>query len=270
MAMAYSLLGPYSGSPQAEFIPKARAAALKALQLDESLPEAHTALALIVENYDWDWQTAEKEFRRAIQLNPNYATAHQWFAEYLTWRGRFDEALQESERARQLDPLSLIIAADNGAILYFSRDYDRAIQKFGSVLEMDPNLSRAHLIYAAYVEKQMYPNAIRDIETNRPVFAAPGYWAALAYVYGRSGQRPPAQRALSELERLSRRERVDPIVFAQAYAGMKENDRALEYLEKAFAEHSNEIVTLKVSPAYDPLRSDPRFQDLLHRVGLDK
>ena len=270
MAMAYTLLGPYSGAPQAEFIPRARAAALKALELDESLPEAHTALALIVENYDWDWQTAEKEFRRAIQLNPNYATAHQWYAEYLMWRGRFEEALAESERARQLDPLSLIISADNGAILYFSRDYDRAIEKFGSVLEMDPSVARAHLIDAAYVEKQMYSNAIRDIQANRSVFAEPGYWAALAYVYGRSGQRVPAERALNELQRLDRREQVDPMTFAQAYAGMKENDHALAWLERAFAQHSHEMVTLKVAPAFDPLRGDPRFQDLLHRVRLDR
>src|SRR5579871_1025276 len=116
LADSYALMGGYSGVPQAHFAQKARAAALRALEIDEALPEAHTALALIVENYDWDWQTAEKEYRRAIELNPNYATAHHWYAEYLTWRGRFDEALQESERARQLDPLSLIITADEGAI----------------------------------------------------------------------------------------------------------------------------------------------------------
>ena len=110
-----ALMSGYSGIPQAHFAQKARAAALRALEIDEGLPEAHTALALIVENYDWDWQTAEKEYRRAIELNPNYATAHHWYAEYLNWRGRFDEALQESERARQLDPLSLIIATDNAA-----------------------------------------------------------------------------------------------------------------------------------------------------------
>jgi tetratricopeptide (TPR) repeat protein len=123
-------------------------------ETDETLPEAHTALALIVQNYDWDWKTAEKEFRRAIDLNPSYATAHHWYAEHLMWRGRFDEAFQESERARQLDPLSLIIAADNGAILYFSRQYDRAIEKFRSVLEMDPKFPRAHLIRVAYLQKR--------------------------------------------------------------------------------------------------------------------
>ena len=126
---------------------------MAALQLDDRLPEAHAALALIVQNHDYDWQTAEKEFKRAIELNPNYATAHHWYSEHLTWRGRFDEALRESERARQLDPLSLIIAADNGATLYYSRQYDRAIAQFTAVRELDPNFPRARMILYAYVQK---------------------------------------------------------------------------------------------------------------------
>ena len=133
LANSYALIGGYTARPQAEFIAKARLAAVRALEIDDRLAEAHTALALIVQNYDWDWATAEKEFLRAIQLNPNYATAHHWYAEHLMWRGRFDEALRESEQARLLDPLSLIIAADKGAILYNSRQYDRAIEQFRAV-----------------------------------------------------------------------------------------------------------------------------------------
>src|SRR5437879_8876885 len=136
-------------------MPKARAAALKALQLDDRLAEAHTSLALITENYDWDWQTAEKEYRQAIELDPNYATAHHWYAEHLMWLGHFDEALRESERARQLDPLSLIIAADNGASMLYSRQYDRAIEKLRSVLAIDPDLPRSGIIVNAYVAKRM-------------------------------------------------------------------------------------------------------------------
>src|SRR5258708_38305940 len=124
-------------------MPKARTAALKALQIDEVLAEPHTSLALIAENYDYDWQTAEKEYQQAIELNPNYATAHHWYAECLMWQGRFDEALRESERARQLDPLSLIIATDHGAILYYSRQYDPAIAQSRAVLDLDPSFSRA-------------------------------------------------------------------------------------------------------------------------------
>jgi TolB-like protein/DNA-binding winged helix-turn-helix (wHTH) protein/Tfp pilus assembly protein PilF len=268
MADAYTLMGAYSGHPLTEFMPKARAAALRALEIDDRLPEAHAALALIVQNYDWDWQTAEKEFRRAIELNPNYATAHHWYAEHLMWRGRFDEALQESERARQLDPLSLIIAADNGAILYFSRQYDRAIEKWQSVLEMDPDFSRAHLIRGAYLEKGMFAEALADTEKERNMTPVPGYWSWLAIIYGRSGQSPQARHALQELLQSSRSHPVDAMFVAWAYLGMGDKDHAFVWFEKAYAQHSNELASLRVSPACDPLRSDPRFQDLLHRVGL--
>jgi Tfp pilus assembly protein PilF len=124
-------------------MPRARAAARRALEIDEAVPKAHTALGFIAENYDWDWPTAEREYRRAIQLNPNDATAHHWYAECLALQGRFDEAFPEMERARQLDPLSLIIAADNGAILLFSRQYDRAIDQFRALREMEPNFPAA-------------------------------------------------------------------------------------------------------------------------------
>jgi Tfp pilus assembly protein PilF len=127
LADTYGLMSTWALVPQGEFMPKARSAALRALELDENLAEAHTSLALVAESYDYDWQTAEKEFKRAIQLDPSYATAHQWYAECLSWQGRFDEALAESERARQLDPLSIIIASDHAVILYHSRQYDRAI-----------------------------------------------------------------------------------------------------------------------------------------------
>jgi len=268
LADSYVLIAGYSMRPPTEFMPKARAAALKALELDQNLPEAHTALALIVQNYDWDWQTAEREFRRAIELNPNYATAHQWYAEHLMWQGRFDEALQESERARQLDPLSLIIAADNGAILYYSRQYHRAIAKWRSVLEMDPNFPRAGLIRFAYVEKGMFNEALVDVEAHRPKENAPWYWSNLADIYGRSGQKVEAQRALDELLQLNRRKPIDPHAIAIAYAGLGDKDQALNWLEKAYERHSMELTSLKVNPEYDFLRSDPRFQDLLHRVGL--
>jgi TolB-like protein/Tfp pilus assembly protein PilF len=268
LADSYALLGTYSTQSQPEFMSKARAAAVHALQLDETLPEAHTALALIVQNYDWDWQTAEREFRRAIELNPNYATAHHWYAEHLMWRGRFDEALQESERARQLDPLSLIIAADNGAILYFSRQYDRAIDQWKSVREMDPDFLRAHLIVGAYVEKGMFAEAFADNERLRPKISAASYWSWHAYIQGRAGHTEDARRALNELLRLNPHTPVDPIVIAQAYAGLGEKEEALIWLEKAYARHSNELVALKVGPAYDPLRGDPRFQNLLRRLRL--
>ncbi len=267
---SYALMSGYSFAPQNEFMPKARAAALRAVELDNNLAEAHTSLALITENYDWDWQNAEKEYRLAIQLDPNYATAHHWYAEYLAHQGRFDEAFAESERARQLDPLSLIIATDDGAILYFSRQYDRAIAKFRSVLDMEPNFPRAHLLVFAYVEKGMFADALADIEKWRRIddVHLPGIWAIEAYVYGRSGQQVEAQRALEKLQQLNRRRQIDPATIALAYVGMDNKDEAFAWLQRAYSERSNALTALKVDPIYDPLRSDPRFQELLRRVGL--
>ncbi len=268
LADSYALMSGYSMGSQTEFMPKARSAALRALEIDGNLAEAHTALALIVQNYDWDWQTADREYRRAIELNPNYATAHHWYAEHLAFLGRFDEAVRESERARQLDPLSLIIAVDNGAILYFSRQYDRAIEQFRAVREMDPNFPRVDLVAHAYIEKGMFADALADTEKWHRTDPSPWSWSELAYVYGRSGQQAQAQRALKKLQELNRQRQMDPAGILWAYVGMGNKNQAFAWMEKAYAQHSNILTTLKVEPGFDPLRSDPRFQDLLRRVGL--
>jgi TolB-like protein/DNA-binding winged helix-turn-helix (wHTH) protein/Tfp pilus assembly protein PilF len=269
IADAYALLGGYSGRPQREDMARARAAALKALEIDGTLAEAHAALALIAQNYDWSWQVAEKEFRRAIELNPNYATGHQWYAEHLMWRGRFDEALRESERARQLDPLSLIITADNGAILYYSRQYDSAIERWRAVLAIDPQFQRAQLIEQAYIEKGMFDEAIAGVERTRTFTPDHWYWCNLTYAYGRANRSAEARHALQELLRIGRRETLDPRLLAWAYLGLGEKDEALDWLEKAYAKHSDEMVSLKVNPGYDTLRGEPRFQVLLRRLGLE-
>jgi TolB-like protein/DNA-binding winged helix-turn-helix (wHTH) protein/Tfp pilus assembly protein PilF len=266
LADSYALLSGYTLIPQSESMPKARAAALKALELDDSLAEAHTSLALIRENYDWDWKTAEKEYLRAIELNPNYATAHHWYAEFLSWQGRFDEAFAESERARQLDPLSLIIASDNAAILYYSRQYDRAIAQCRTVLEMEPGFPRARLIVAAYVEKREFAEALADIEKWDD--AGPWTWAWRAHVYGRAGHSVQARRALEQLLKLYRRQPIGPDPVLWAYIGLGDKDKAFLWFEKAYAEHSNALISLRVNPAYDSLRVDPRFQSLMRRVGL--
>jgi TolB-like protein/DNA-binding winged helix-turn-helix (wHTH) protein/Flp pilus assembly protein TadD len=269
LADTFGLMSSWNVVPQNEFMPKARAAALKALQLDESLAEAHTSLALVEEIYDYDWQTAENEFRRAIQLNADYATAHDWYAEYLSWQGRFEEALAESDRARRLDPLSLIIAADHGAILYFSRQYDRSIEQFRSVLAMDPSFSRAHMIYSAYVQQGGFADALGDIQTWRHFGDGPWIWAAEAYVYSRWGRQAQAERALAKLEEFVRHahgDRTQDLLLA--YVGTGRKEEAIALLQKAYSEHSNALVTLKVEPNYDPLRDDPRFQELLRRMGL--
>jgi Tfp pilus assembly protein PilF len=269
LANSYSLMTSYSVSPAITYMPKARAAAVKALELDDRLPEAHCALALILENYDWDWNTAEKEFRRAIELNPDYATAHQWYAELLTWRGRFDEALRESEVARKLDPLSLIIATDQGALFYFSRQYDRSIEQLQGVLEMDPNFPRARMVTNAYVEEGRYADALASLNAwQRAAGAGPWQSTLLVYVYGRAGQKERARAELKKLGAENRKRPVDPASMAFANLGVGDNEAALDWLEKAYAQRANGLTSLKVEPAYDPLRGDPRFQELLQRVGL--
>jgi len=269
LADCYVLLPAFSEIPPGESMQKARAAARKALQLDDGLAEAHTSLALITENYDWDWQTAGKEYRRAIELNPNYATAHQWYAEYLTWLGRFDQAFRESDRARELDPLSLIIAADDAVMLYYSRQYDRAETRFRAVLEMDPRFSRAHRVRDLYVEKGQFNDALADLDRDKPANPMPWYWSERAYILGRAGRTAEAREALAALERLNRQRSVDPSEIAWAYAGMRDVDHTLLYLNEAYARRSNAITALKVEPAYDFLRNDARFRELVHKVGLD-
>jgi tetratricopeptide (TPR) repeat protein len=271
LADGYSLIGGYSLTPQTEYMPKARAAALRALELDPTLAEAHTALALVVQNYDWDWQAAEKEFRRAIELNPNYATAHHWYAEHLMWRGRFDEALAESELARQLDPLSLIILADKAVLLYCARQYDRSIAQFRAVLELEPYFPRAHGVISPYVEKGMTAEALAEVEKSREHYGElPYIWAERAYIYARAGQTTQARRAVAVLEQFNRRQPVGPELMVWAYAGIGDKPRCMHWLEAAWKQHSNVMTALKVDPLFDGLRGDPRFQGLLHRVHLDQ
>ena len=269
LANSYSMMCSYNAAPANEFMPKARAAALKALQIDDSLAEAHTSLAIVAENYDWDWQTAEKEYRRAIQLDPGYATAHQWYAESLSFQGRFDEAFAESEQARRLDPLSLIVAADNGAILYFSRQYDLAIKQLQSVLEMNADFPRAYILIHVYVQEGRFADALKTMKQAPGIINTPWTPAIEAYIYGRSGQTALAQRALTRLQRAGRDRKPDRTpMLLMAYLGMNKRDEAIACLQQALSEHSSVLTTLKVDPIYDSLRSDPRFKAISRRVGL--
>jgi TolB-like protein/DNA-binding winged helix-turn-helix (wHTH) protein/Flp pilus assembly protein TadD len=275
LADALTLLSDWGYVPAPEFIPRARAAALKALQIDASQAEAHASLALIAEQYDYDWQTAETEFQRAIQLDPDYATAHQWYAECLSLEGRFDEALAESERARQLDPLSLIIATDHAVILYFDRQYDRAIEQFSSVREMDPQFPRSSIIFNAYVEKGDFADALTVLEEdNRRSHTenTAGFFSDEAYVYGRSGRLAEARRAFTKCQELRRLhpslEADQAWIELHALMGIGRSKDVIAVLQKDSVEHPSALVSLKVDPFYDPLRGDPQFQDLLRRAHL--
>lgn len=270
LADSYALMSTWALGIPTELMPKARNAALRALELDERLAEAYTSLALIYESYDYNWDAAEREFHRAIELDPNYATAHHWYAEFLAFQGRFEEASAESDRARRLDPLSLIIASDHGVLLLFSRQYDRAIAQFRAVQAVDPNFPRARMIIPAYVEKGMFGEALAEAEKWRR--AEPdnaGVWAMEAGVYGRMGRQNEAWQALRKFQQATRNESIDTLgMLIGAYAAMNNKAKALEHMEKAYRERSNVLTALKVDPNYDRLRSDPRFQDLMRRVGL--
>jgi TolB-like protein/DNA-binding winged helix-turn-helix (wHTH) protein len=270
LADTFALMSTWYMGPQNELMPKARSAALRALELDESLAEAHASLALIKENYDYDWPGAEKEFRLAIQLDPQYATAHQWYAEFPSWQGRFEEAIAESERARQLDPLSLIIASDYAAILYNSRQYDSALKQCRSVLDLDPNYDRAEgMMIPSYLQLGRYSEALEAInrEADR---GGPWLLAWRAAVYSRSGQAEEAREVLTKLEQSAGSRTNGTATLLIAYSGTGQKERVIELLQRAYSEHSNAVVQIKVDPMYDPIRGDPRFEDLLRRVGLQQ
>jgi len=271
LADSYNLSSSYGLLPAKIYMPKAREAALRALQLDDSLAEAHASLASVAQNLDWDWATAEREYRRAIELNPNYATAHHWYAECLALQGRFNEALVEVAKARELDPLSLIIGADYGSILYFSRNYGQAIQQFHTVLEMDPNFPRAHMISYAYVEEGRFPEAIEAIEEWRSNDGhADWVWPIKAYVYGRWGKRAEAEHAIQEMIKSNRKAKIDPSMFVVSNLRLGNKKEAMVWLEKAFAERSPFITALKVDPIYEPLHTEDRFHSILKKMTLEK
>ncbi len=268
---AYFALGTVNvgAIPPAEALKKGGSAALKALELDDSLAEAHTALG-VIKLYSWKWSDAEREFNRALELNPNYAPAHSWFAIYLTARGRLGEAIARIYRAQEIDPLSSHINQNVGWILHFARQYDEEIEQYQRALELDPDFLFARLRLAgAYLQKEMLGKAVDEYQraigiSNRN----PATLAGLGHAYGIAGRRSEALKILKELLALRKHRYVNPYSIASVLLGLGRKDRALEWLERAYQEHSYVMVFLKVDPQLDILRSDPRFQDLLQRVGM--
>ena len=258
--------------PPGEKIPKAKAAAMKALEIDDTLAEAHTSLARAMTTYDWDWRGAEREFQRAIELNPNYAIAHQWYCGYLEAMGRTPEAIAEGKRALELDPLSPIITFEMGLGFYYARDYDKAIEYYQKTLELDPDFPPAHgQLPAAYEQKRMYDQAITGFQKGTNLKGSREWYfslSGLAHVYAVTGNKGEAQKLLSEMKDLSVRQYVPPDRIALIYAGLGDKDQAFAWLEKAYDEHSFNMTWLKVEPRWDSLRSDPRFADLVRRIGL--
>ena len=272
LADTYALLGDwqYAVMTPKEAFPKAKAAAIKALELDSTLGEAHNSLAFVLEGFDWDFDSAGKEFQRAIELNPGYATAHHWYAWHLSLVGRFDEAIAEMRKAENLDPLSLIINADLAELLGLAHSYDESIRQSRKTIEMDPNFALAHNQLAqAYLQKQMYDEAVAELqEAVKLSGGGPTCIANLARAYVASGKRSEAVKLLDVLKRRSTTGYSNASEIAMIYASLGDTDQAMAWLEKGFEERFNPGVLLR--PGFDPLRSDPRFEDLRRRIGLPK
>jgi TolB-like protein/DNA-binding winged helix-turn-helix (wHTH) protein/Flp pilus assembly protein TadD len=271
LADAYGLLGfaEYGTLSPKEAVAKAEAAANRALQIDETLAEAHTALGAIKHRFKWDWEGADREFKRAINLNPNYATAHHWYALYLASMGRMDEAVAVAKRGRELDPLSLIVNTGFGRVLYFARQNDQAIERLQKTLDLDPNFPVArYWLGLAYEQKGMYQEAVADLTELKDLSVSPLRIAGLGHAYAVSGDRAKAQAVLSELKELSRERYVSPYDIAVVYAGLGDKDQTFRWLEKTYQEREGALVYISVEPMFDTIRSDPRFKDLVHRVGL--
>jgi serine/threonine protein kinase/tetratricopeptide (TPR) repeat protein len=272
LADCYSSLAGQPGEPPKENFPKAKEAALKALEIDNTLGEAHSSLAFIKATYDWDWAGAEKEFQQAIQLNPGYAIAHDRYGVTLYRMGRVQEAVAEIKKALDLDPLSLPFSRDLGDAFYFARQYDQSIEQLRKTQELDPNYAQPqHDLVFPYAQKSMYKEAIA--EANKRLVINPDDRTALPYLgyaYAKAGRRVEAQKVLDQLNDFSRQEFVTALGSARIYAGLGEKDKAFEWLEKSYEERSlaTGFGTIKVDPAFDPMRSDPRFAGLLRRMNL--
>ena len=268
LADSYNMLGAYRIVPVSEAYPPAESAALRALELDETLAEAYTSLGW-AKLSQWSWQEAERAFQRAIELNPGYAMAHHWYGISLSWSmGRPDEGLAEVKRAQELDPLSLIINTSLAEALDNLGRYDEAIEQLRKTLELDPNFVRAHMLLGlALMQKSLYEEAIAEAEKAVSLSGEnPLYLGSLGYIYGAAGKTEEAERVLDQLQ--SKQSYVPADSIAMIYSGLGRKDEALDWLERSFRAREP-LYDLKAAQAYDPLRDDPRFTDLLRRMNLE-
>ena len=270
IADSYLLLSIYRALSAQESFPKAKAAALQALLIDEQLAEAHATLATTDDLYGWDWSAAERSFVRAIELNPNYATAHQWYGMSLSGHARFREAIAEMKRALTLDPLSLIINTHLGNVYYRARYYDLAIQQLQITIEMDQNFYSAHYhLGLVYIFKGEISKGLEQLRRTIRLDDDPEILAAMGYGYGISGNTKEAEKTLLLLEELSSQRVVSPYDYAKIYAGLGDKEKAIGFLQRCLEQRAWQLVFLKIDPFWDNLRDDARFVDLLKKVGLE-
>ena len=266
----YNILGYYSALPPAEAYPKARAAALKALSLDETLAEPHASLGVVKRDFEWDWAGAEAEFEKAIQLNAGYVEAYHWRSTLHSMLGRHPEALREKKHALAMDPLSVVIRTDLGRMFYFSRNYDQSLAEYRAAIEMDPNFASARLGLAqVHEQKGEFDQAIAECATGVRLSGDTAFaLAKLAHSYAAAGRTEQAHSLLERLHDLSRQHYVSPYDLAMIYVALRKHDEAFAGLERAFEQRSLWLGYLKVEPQLDALRPDERFAKLLTRVGL--
>ena len=269
VADAYNLLSLWGAMPPAEAMPNVKEAALKAIAIDDTLAEAHTSLAFANWVYDWDWEAAGAEFRRALDLDPAYATAHEWYAYYLASDGNFDDAIAHITRAQQLEPLSLSINTDVGEIYYWAGQPDRAVAALQDVLQIEPDFAMArNILGLVYLRLGRTTDAIAELEAANRLSSSPRMLSTLGYAYGVTRSRQRAAGVIEELRRLSTERYTSAFASAVVYAGAGDADQALAHLERAFAERSDSMAILRVYPLLDTLRGDARFQALVTRVGM--
>jgi len=273
LADCYVLFGSsfdVGGRAPSQVEPQAKAAASRALALDSSLSDAHNSLAYVKLTYDWDWRGAEAEFKRSLELNPGYAHGHHWYAHLLLSSGRLDEALAESNRALDLDPVSPIINLHLGWHYLYTKQYDRALEQLAKTLELDPNYPLAFWYRGlAFEQKKTYPEALREMNKAKELLPGNlGVQADIGHVYAVSGDKHAAERIIAELKAESAQRYVNQYELALIYIGLGQNDEAFKLLDRALREHSDMLVYLKVDPRLDTVRSDPRFLGLVRRVGI--
>jgi len=268
LADCYSALPDFYLAPS-ETMPKAKQAAVKALELDETLAEAHNSLAFVSFIYDWDFVAAEREFKRAIELNPSEAANHDRYAMYLAAMGRFPEAMSEAKRAQELDPLSVLTNVGPAYQLQWARQYDESIRLLHKVIDMEPNFWPAHMhLGLAYEGSGKFPEATAELEKARQLSDSPLVLAMLGGVYAVSGRRVEAMKVLEELKEQEKQRFVCPYETATVYVGLGETEEAFKWLEKGYQERSMCMVWTKTDPRLDPIRSDARLADLMRRLGF--
>ncbi len=268
LADAYHQLGIWGHAPPTSACPRARSAALKAIELDDTLGEAYTALAVVLKDYDWDFDGAERAFGRALELNPAHALTHQWYGECLACMGKHTEAIAELRRAQDLDPLSINISTTVGRHgFFFARQYENATAQLRKTIETDPTYWIAHSFLGwVYLFRSRFADAVAEFETARRLDDNPETLACLGYCHATSGQHARAKEHLDALTELAGHRYVAPVNLALVYIGLGDKEQAFTWLEKARDDHSQWLSEIRVDPAFDPLRSDPRFADLLRRM----